>query len=54
MSDENTEISKDEVIQNCINTAIGICNMSDNDHVVEMAAHIADQLIANFTDVPDL
>jgi len=33
------------VVNDCINTAVGVCNMSDDDHVTEMATHIANQLM---------
>jgi len=39
-------------INMAINTAINILNMSDDKHIQEMAAHIADQLIS-LTDVRD-
>ena len=42
-----------EVINTAIGTAVSIINMSDNKHVQDMAADIADSLIA-LTDVPDL
>jgi len=35
--------TKDD-INDAINTAVNICNMSDNEHIVEMARHIADKL----------
>ena len=34
------------VINLCANTAVNIVNMSDDKHINEMAAHIADQLIS--------
>lgn len=57
LSDSNALVISQQlksVINDCINTAVGICNASDDKHVTDMAAHIADQLISNFTDVPDL
>jgi hypothetical protein len=46
--------SQSEAVDDCINTAINILNMSDDEHVKEMAAYIADKLIGHFTNVPDL
>jgi len=43
----------EDALQIAISTAIGIVNMSDDEHVQEMAAHIADQLIS-ITKVEDL
>lgn len=53
----NSEVIGDaatlEIIGTAIGTAVAIVNMSDNDNVRDMAANIADTLIA-ITDVKDL
>jgi len=42
-----------KIINESANTAIAILNMSDDQHIAEMAAHIADQLIS-LTNPPNL